>query len=297
MSKIYTLIFCLLAVVGLNFYNVSALDYCYSDGCFTMYQHDGSELNFISMFSSIYNMADYFRYYWGRSWEIGSTTLLPMSCSNGSYFVPNPACAPNCNVCPNGTSDYPTCSTCPTGQAMLNGSCHYTCYTTDPCGSGTTISGISDTGTCIPLNPTTNTQYSQCSKTNVCGQVFKGYTCPTGCTAGGTQTDINNSCISSFNTSADSVNPNGSVQFSWSLVTPPTNVGRKCGFVDLTTPTPRPIPGLQNLDPNLDKTRISNIQTTTRFCLVCQFYSLLDNSILGTAQQHQWIRVIRVGEN
>lgn len=167
-------------------------------------------------------------------------------------------------VCANNADIKTLCGQCTTGNTMVDGTC-----------------------------------YTSCTKTNVCGQNLKGGIINGSCTLQNhvSDADMNNSCISSFNISADNVNPNGSVEFSWTLITPPANVGRKCGFVDLTTPTPRPIPGLQNLDPNLDRTRISNVQSTTRFCLVCQFYSLLDNSVLGTAQQHQWIRVLRVGEN
>jgi glycosyltransferase involved in cell wall biosynthesis len=92
------------------------------------------------------------------------------------------------------------------------------------------------------------------------------------------------------------VDANGFVDFAWKVITRP-NQGARCDFVDLTTPTPRPIPGLQNLDPTVDKARITNIQSTTRFCLICQFYNLTTNESLGEAVAHQWIRIIQVGEN
>jgi hypothetical protein len=108
----------------------------------------------------------------------------------------------------------------------------------------------------------------------------------------------NDSCILNFDVTTNTVNPNGSVEFSWSFPPLPSGLSRKCSFVDYTTPTPRPVPGLQNLDPNLDRVRINNVQATTRFCLVCQFYNLLNNnSLLGESVKHQWIRVIKVGEN
>lgn len=132
-----------------------------------------------------------------------------------------------------------------------------------------------------------------CSQTNVCNQTLTGTNCGQGCKIPGVS-DINSSCIPYFWCSADSVGPNGSIECKWKT----SNTAKPvCGFIDLTTPTPRPIPGLQNLDPTRDNVRITNIQTTTRFCLVCQFYSLVNNSLLGEAAVHQWVRVIRIGEN
>lgn len=132
--------------------------------------------------------------------------------------------------------------------------------------------------------------------TNACGQTTQVNSTNGVCPSVINTADANNTCITSFNVTTNSVNPNGSVEFSWTLPTTP-NVGSRCGFVDLTTPTARPIPGLQNLDPTIDRARITNIQTTTRFCLICQFFNTTTNANLGEAIAHQWIRVIRVGEN
>jgi hypothetical protein len=163
-------------------------------------------------------------------------------------------------VCTNGAEANSNCSVCPVGKAMYNNIC---------------VNG--------------------CSLTNVCGQAVTGVTQNGQCVAP-SGTNINSSCITSFNSSADSVSPNGTVEFSWKVGNLPANIGSRCGFVDLTSPTPRPIPGLQNLDPNINKARITNIQTTTRFCLICQFYNLVSNASLGDAAVHQWVRVIRIGE-
>jgi len=192
-----------------------------------------------------------------------------------------------CEVtCTNGATNPPACNTCPTGASMSNGAC--------ACLGGQTIASqctacpsgqIMDQGSCR----------EGCSVTNVCGQVINGTMSNGTCTAGSGE-NINNRCITTFNVSADNINPNGFVDFSWKMADLPGGVGSRCGFVDLTTPTPRPIPGLQNLDPTRDSARISNVQTTTRFCLVCQFYSLLNSNVLGDAVQHQWVRVIRIGE-
>jgi hypothetical protein len=136
--------------------------------------------------------------------------------------------------------------------------------------------------------------------TNVCGQRITGNMCDGTCTIEGGVENLNNSCIQDFEYDTENVNLNGSVEFTWKIVTKPNTTAR-CGFVDLTTPTPRPIPGLQELDPNIDKARITNIQTTTRFCLICQFYNVAAGGVLGTqlgeAVAHQWIKVIRIGED
>lgn len=172
--------------------------------------------------------------------------------------------------------------------AVLHPNYGLPCGGTDNCGIVT--SGTYDVdGVC---SATQNT-YPSCNKTNVCGQVFLGSQCPTGCSADNTFT--NDSCITEFSPSTSQVNPNGSVEFSWSVNNLSSNP--KCSFVDLTTPTPRPIPGLQNLDPSTDKVRITNIQASTRFCLVCQFFDNITGSLLGEAVKHQWVRVQRIGEN
>ena len=217
-------------------------------------------------------------------------------CSNGAS---NPPACDTCPagasmykdlcVCANGATDMPSCSICPAGATMENNQCICSNDASpqsgcNECPAGKAMSG----GKC----------YDACDLTNVCGQNIQGVqkngTCSTT-----DDSDPNSSCITNFKWDTESVNPNGSVEFSWKLAEDiPTSIGSKCGFVDLTVPSsPRPIPGLQDLDPKRDRARISNIQVTTRFCLVCQFYNLVNNASLGNAAVHQWIRVIKVGEN
>jgi hypothetical protein len=57
-----------------------------------------------------------------------------------------------------------------------------------------------------------------------------------------------------------------------------------------------PIPGLQNLNTDIDRIRINNIQRNTEFCLVCRF-TTNDGTPQPPAANHQWVRVIRIGEN
>ena len=208
--------------------------------------------------------------------------LTRVVCANGGYvnFVYS-------SICTNGAIDPGSCRVCSSGASMQNTQCVCNNGATTESSCSSCAQGYTfDNNQCVP----------SCSLTNVCNQTSQGVLRNGVCTtpSGG---NINNSCITTFNSSSGSVNPNGSVEFKWSITPLPPNVGSRCGFVDLTTPTPRPIPGLQNLDPNQDRARISNIQATTRFCLICQFYNLLNNSILGNAAAHQWVRVIRVGEN
>jgi hypothetical protein len=168
-------------------------------------------------------------------------------------------------TCSNGADVFQQCNACKTGQVFdKNGQCKDACKTTNVCGQ--TVDGVMENGKCeLNIAPGTN---------------------------------ANDSCITTFNVTTNTVNPNGSVEFSWSMANLPSGVSSKCGFVDLTTPTPRPIPGLQNLDPATDRARINNVQATTRFCLVCQYYNLLNNNaLLGEAVKHQWVRVIKVNEN
>jgi len=209
----------------------------------------------------------------------------------GGVCNPNDIICPN-GACSNGAINPPTCNTCSANQTMINGQCRQNCRV-DLCGDGTTYAGTMDANGQCQL--AANTGPSRCSVRNACNQLFNGYQCSNGCSAGKDVADINSSCFNSFTVTSNTVNPNGSVEFAWSLNLP-EGVGSRCGFVDLTTPTPRPIPGLQNLDPTTDRLRISNVQTTTRFCLVCQFYNLINNAQFGEAAVHQWVRVLRIGE-
>jgi hypothetical protein len=219
----------------------------------------------------------------------------PSSCSNGAT---NP---PMCNQCPtgqgmfdgycgcsNGAINVPLCNQCPAGSYMNNNVC-----TCDNGGSPQSGCSACPAGKAMFQNRCVDS----CDLVNVCGLNTKGILDNGVCKATD-DVDINASCVSTFTVDTDHVNPDGSVEFTWGLNDKiPSTIGSRCSFVDLTTPTPRPIPGLQNLDPKQDRVRISNIQATTRFCLICQFYKLIDNSTLGNSAVHQWIRVIRVGEN
>jgi hypothetical protein len=216
----------------------------------------------------------------GSSDEYTTCTRTEQCCYGGPVQVRN-AQSQCGGACTGGTAN---CARHPSFGTPCTG---------EPNACGEIVSGRYDRcGICVSTTAAPRT----CTVTNVCGQTFTGYQCPSGCTAGNGSTNINNTCIQNFTFSADSVDLNGFVDFAWKVITRP-NQGARCDFVDLTTPTPRPIPGLQNLDPTVDKARITNIQSTTRFCLICQFYNLTTNESLGEAVAHQWIRIIQVGEN
>lgn len=257
-----------------------------------------------------------------RSCQNGRVNTFTLNrCTNGAK---NP---PTCNSCSSGSTwngsscscnnkatDAPGCTICPAGLSMYNNLCVCANGATNPnacdvCPSAAKMDG----GQCICPNKATPQSNcteckvgdimdggvckTACSMTNVCGEKKQGVIENGVCSpVSDMRGSFNNSCITTFTVSGTNVNPNGSVDFSWKILPLRTGVRSACGFVDLTTPTPRPIPGLQNLDPNRDKARISNIQSTTRFCLVCQFYNTSNNSSLGDAVAHQWIRVVRVGE-
>jgi hypothetical protein len=190
--------------------------------------------------------------------------------------------------CANGATNPTQCNVCPAGSNMLNGQCNCSNGMTPQSGCSQCPSGmIMDNNICV----------QGCSLTNICNQQVQGVLRNGICSvSNNVNNNINNSCIN-FSVNTSNVNPNGSADFSWKIQGLNSNVGSRCGFVDLTTPTPRPIPGLQNLDAAVDRVRISNIQTTTRFCLVCKFYNMIDQANLGDAVLHQWVRVIKIGEN
>lgn len=222
---------------------------------------------------------------WGP-YNVISNTCTGNSCTNGATNYPT--C--DNNNCTNGATNPPSCTTCPSGGSMIGGQC--------ACSNGATLSSQC---TQCPSGQAFNNAgqcSSQCEVTNACGQTFVGIMNGSKCETSKSEAELNASCIADFNVTTNTVNPNGSVEFSWSLADLPNGISSRCGFVDLTTPTPRPIPGLQNLSPETDRIRINNVQATTRFCLVCQFYNLLKgNTLIGEAARHQWVRVIKVGEN
>jgi len=166
------------------------------------------------------------------------------------------------------------------------------CTTTNDCeqlSNGT----IDKDGICtaVPIAVTS------CTNTNICGQTFSGLACPTGCTASNGTPNINSTCLTSLTPQIDTINPNGSVDFKWTIGGLGAGYSSKCGFVDLTYGgAGKLIPGLQNLDISVNRARITNIQNTTRFCLVCKFYNQL-NVDQGESVLHQWVRVQRIGEN
>jgi hypothetical protein len=224
------------------------------------------------------------------------------TCSNGAT---NPTSG--CNICPNnaqmingvcgcsnGATNPPSCNVCPAGTNMVNGNC--------TCSNG--ASALSGCTQCPNGQSLVNGQcVTPCNSTNACGQTIQGSIQNGQCvTSGNTNqygyNDVNSSCIQTFNITTSSVYPNGSTEFSWTFPQLPAGVGRRCGFIDLSNPnSPKPIPGLQNLDSTTDRVRIQNIQRTTNFCLVCQFFDIATNRSRGEASAHNWVRVIRVGEN
>ena len=270
----------------------------------------------------------------GNTMTFVSGIMTNLTCNNGLMINFRPGCQngatnpPACNICPTGAAMLNNqcacangatgsqCNICPAGQTMINNLCMCANGATNPtacniCPAGSNM--ISGMCTCTN-NADVFTQCNSCRSgqvfdnagicrdacdaINVCGQTKQGFMFNGQCVLSTTNgEDPNASCIVNFNVTTNRVNPNGSVEFSWSLANLPANIRSVCGFVDLTTPTPRPIPGLQNLSPETDRTRINNVQATTRFCLVCKFTNLLTNTYLGEAAKHQWVRVIKVGEN
>jgi hypothetical protein len=134
-----------------------------------------------------------------------------------------------CTFCINGATDAPTCKACQNGLTYYNRKCVQGCTTTDPCNASTTISGYLENGQCIPINPATNNDYPGCNTTNVCGKTARGYQCPSGCVVNSNGNNINASCITTFNVTSQSVNPNGSVEFSWKIADLPIALAVKTG--------------------------------------------------------------------
>jgi hypothetical protein len=162
------------------------------------------------------------------------------------------------------------------------------CSATNACGE--TVTGTKNAqGVCSVSAP----PVQSCSINNSCGETFYGKVCGGVCDAG-QGLDLNANCIRDFKVTSERVNPDGSVEFSWKVR---PGVDSKCSFVDLTVSPGRPIPGLQDLSPSTDRARINNIQATTRFCLVCKFFNLNTSAYLGEVVKHQWIKVLRIGEN
>lgn len=238
-------------------------------------------------------------------------------CNNGATNSPECTTCPagktmiggQCvNSCTNGAINYPTCTTCPSGQSMVNGSCVANCVNgainAPNCNVCNTPSTYWNGTSCVP-NPCGNVlppiNYDQpCGGgRNSCGQPISSgrIQCDGSCT---TSTNPNTSCIQTFYPNTNSVYPNGSVDFSWKVLPPVDGGSVKCGFYDRSKGNGVglgvPIPGLQDLDISVDKLRINNIQRNTEFCLVCA-YSDKSGNPQTPAALHQWVRVIRLGEN
>lgn len=208
--------------------------------------------------------------------------------------------------CANGATNYPTC-TCASNQTLINGVC------TNNCTNGAINPGACNLcqtpqfrwngNSCVPntcgnMIPPANYGQSCSGGTNACGQNTTTGTiqCDGTCSA---QTN-NNSCIQTFIPNTTSVYPNGSVEFAWKVLPGADGLKPVCGFYDRSKNNGvglgTPIPGLQNLDPDLEKLRINNIQRNTEFCLVC-VYAPVSGTPQAPAALHQWVRVIRIGEN
>lgn len=164
------------------------------------------------------------------------------------------------------------------------------CTATNTCGQSAT--GTHDYhGICSATAPA----LTSCSLSNACGQSFTGYQCASGCVSETNPEELNASCIQNFKSSSESVTPNGSAIFSWDI-NETAGVSSTCGFQDVTGQVLRPIPSLQNLPASIKSASINNIQSTTRFSLLCQFYNLGTGSLLGEAKAYQWIKVGRLSE-
>lgn len=265
----------------------------------------------------------------GSGWNTTTNSCVactPGQISRGNACVSCPAGQmPNATLtacvspttCSNGASNPPTC-TCTSSQVLFNGRC------TECQNGGCTNNRCNNGATNAPLcNTCSNPQFYWNSQTrscvsNPCGNVMPpadyGQSCGGGrnacgqtSTSGIVQCDgscsvanANSSCIQSYNVGPTSVYPNGSVDFSWKVLPAVDGGSVKCGFYDRSQGNGVglgvPIPGLQNLDTQADKFRINNIQRNTEFCLVC-VYADKNGTPQTPAAQHQWVRVIRIGEN
>jgi hypothetical protein len=297
MKKILnTKFFLLVSISLLALGNAAFAETCYPEGCVnydyysvpkqnTLAEHIAKVVYNLGVSHSGENHVVYTKDSLGKITNITCSNTVPVlavtyKCANGAGDYPTClACASGyvmtsagiCVVppCTNGAYNPPICDACPVGQSLVNGICGIPCSISNACGQS--VQGRQENGICNTDNGSTN-QY--------------GYE------------NINSSCIQTFNVTSSSIYPNGSTEFNWSFPQLPAGIGRRCGFVDLSNPnTPTPVAGLQNLDASVDKVRIQNIQRTTNFCLVCSFYDTATNRSRGEAAAHNWVRVIRVGEN
>jgi hypothetical protein len=245
-------------------------------------------------------------------------SLCPVtSCANGATNAPTCTYCPagktmvngQCvNACANGATNAPACTTCPSGQSMVGGVCAGTCT------NGAINPGLCNVcqtpryywngsscvaNPCGATIPPANYAQSCAGPKNSCGQQSSGLIqCNGTCSAA---VPNNNGCIQTFTPNTTSVQPNGSVEFFYKLLPIASDTSRTCGFYDRSQSKGPdglgvPIPGLQNLSADSDRIRINNIQRNTEFCLVCRF-TTSDGTPQAPAANHQWVRVIRIGEN
>lgn len=236
----------------------------------------------------------------GQMPDANKTSCVPSNCAAGQVWngarciscaaneVPFNGVCRQCDnggctqgKCNNGANNPPFCSACNTPQYYFN----------------------SSSKSCVP-NPCPNNMvppgnYGQTCQggTNACGQPSTGTVQCDGRCVGGS----NNTCITSFTPNTTSIQPNGSVEFFYKILPPASGTQQTCGFYDRSQSKGPdglgvPIPGLQNLDTSKERIRINNIQRNTEFCLVCRF-TTNDGTPQAPAANHQWVRVIRIGEN
>lgn len=320
---------------GFNMINgVNNAYVCYSDASINSFMVSSGFLSYASCYSqglipSVKGAPGAYSF----SCVAKSASVCLSSCTNGATNPPS--C--NNNACTNGATNAPNCTTCTTGQTMVSGQCVTACTngaTNAPqcnscpygqvfngsscvpgvCANGATNYPVCNTcqtpqyyfnGTsCVPnpcgsVIPPANYGQSCAGPSNACGQRGSGnIQCNGTC---GATAPSNNGCIQTFTPNTTSVQPNGSVEFFYKLLPTATNTSRTCGFYDRSQSRGPdglgvPIPGLQNLSADSDRIRINNIQRNTEFCLVCRFTSN-DGTPQAPAANHQWVRVIRIGEN
>jgi hypothetical protein len=142
-----------------------------------------------------------------------------------------------------------------------------------------------------PANPVS------CNITNNCGQVYSGYSCPSGCTATLGVADLNATCIQSFVLAPNVTIPNGYVDLLWNFGNL-TNVNASCNILNVNNPSnPLLIPGLQNLNISTINGRISNIQENMKVELRCSFVNANTGASFGQIVKQQFVKLFRVIEN
>jgi hypothetical protein len=214
------------------------------------------------------------------------------TCPSGTVAGPNGTCAPG--ICTNGATNFPACNNNICTNGAVNAPACNVCSSTSFYYNTASRSCVPNE--CAPGNRPSNYGATCSGGTNACGQGSTGTIKCDGTCSVSVNTN-NNTCITGFNVNTSSVIPNGSAEFSWKTVGDPKDV--LCSFYDRSrvargsNDKGTPIQGLQNLPIGTDRLRINNIQRTTEFCLYCAYQS----DVTTPAAAHQWVRVIRIGEN